>query len=87
VLQATAQPTGLDPYHRVGRRIETWVAAKDINCDGVGLDPVGIPGKRFLHNKLEKALLPVGSAEFVACNNTLERGMDEMRWKHFVGIV
>ena len=87
MLQATAQPTGLDPYHRVGRRIETWVTAKDVNCDGVGLDPVGMPGKRFLHDKLEKALLPVGTAEFVAADDTLERVMDEMGRKHFVGIV
>ena len=60
MLQAAAQPTGLDPDHRIGRRIETWVAAKDVNRDGVGLDPVGVPGKSFLHDELQKALLPVG---------------------------
>ena len=58
MLQAAAQPTGLDPDHRIGSRIEAWVAAKDVNRDGVGLDPVGVPGKRFLHDVLQKALLP-----------------------------
>src|SRR3954471_4368875 len=87
VLQAATQPTGLDPDHRVGYRIEAWSAIEDVNRDGVGFDPIGMPGKSFLHDELQKALLPAGVDDSPAPEDTLERVLDELVRDRFVGIV
>jgi hypothetical protein len=87
MLQATAHSTGLNPDHRIDCRIGTWVTVKDINRDGKGLDPAGVPGKSFLHDELQKALLPVGVDKISASDDALERVMNELGRNRLVGIV
>ena len=87
MLQAATEPTSLNPDHRVGQGVKAGITVEDVNRNGVGFDPVGVPGKRFLHDVLQKALLPVGGAKFLAADDALERVMNEMGRNRFVGIV
>ena len=87
MLQAAAQPAGLDPDDRVGDGIETRITVEDVYGNGIGLDLVGIPGKRFLHNELQKPFFPFGIDDFPAAEDTPERVLNELGWDRVVDIV
>ena len=86
-LQAAAEPTGLDPDHRVGHGVEAWISVEDINRDGIGFDPVSAPGKGLLHDELQEAPLPFGVHEIPAGDDALKRILDELWRDRFVDIV
>ena len=62
MLQAAAKPADLDPVHWIGDRDETCIPVEGVKSYGAGLDPVGMPGKSFPYDELEKAPLPVAQA-------------------------
>ena len=71
MLQAAAEPTRFNPDHRIGSGIETWIAVEGVKSYGAGLDPVGMPGKSFPYDELEKAPLPVAVDDFSTGADTL----------------
>jgi hypothetical protein len=87
MLQAAAKPAGLDPDHWIGDRVEICIPIEGVKSNGVGLDPVGMPGKSFPYDELEKALLPVGVDKIPAAEDALQRVMDEVGRNRLFGIV
>ena len=65
MLQAAAKPADLDPVHWIGDRDETCIPVEGVKSYGAGLDPVGMPGKSFPYDELEKAPLPVAVDDFL----------------------
>jgi hypothetical protein len=86
MLQAAAKPADLDPVHWIGDRDETCIPVEGVKSYGAGLDPVGMPGKSFPYDELEKAPLPVAVDDFSTGADTLERIFNELGRDRFVGI-
>ena len=74
MLEPAAQPTGLDAHHRIRLWIEAFVAAEDLDPDGVGLDAIGASCKRFLDDVFQKAPELLRYREFRASDNVFKLG-------------
>ena len=62
-LERAPEMAGFDAHDRIGLRVERGVPAEHLDGDGIGLDAVAAPGKRFLHDIAQEPPPAIGRVE------------------------
>jgi len=58
LLKTTTYSSSLYAHDWIQKWVESFISIKYINRNSVALYPISATGQGFLHNKLQKSLLP-----------------------------